>query len=243
MGLPHTSHIFSFLGEIPPEVVYAVCDISNGKEISSDLKSDWIVVTWCFTQSSGMVHLGMDSMSSLTLAFFSEAWLEQWGSRFRAKPSKSFPHEKPKSQVPSHELQTQSNQYMLSQHHSESVLQTWGLSTGHRPPATGSLRTILGPMSLRLGRSRWPWLPLATLLLGLCFTGPQASRPSRPFRTCLRAADEAWREAYDMELQRNQLLREQLKKEDMKLPEVCEVDWKANYEMLVDIFLSMGRMT
>ena len=77
------------------------------------------------------------------------------------------------------------------------------------------------------------WLPLATVLLGnWCFTRPPASRPSL---TCLRAADEeAWREAYDMELQRNQLLREQLKNEEMELPEVCEVDWNASYEMLVD---------
>lgn len=36
-----------------------------------------------------------------------------------------------------------------------------------------------------------------------------------------------------MELQRNRLLREQLK-EDMELPEVCEVDWKASYEKLSD---------
>lgn len=37
-----------------------------------------------------------------------------------------------------------------------------------------------------------------------------------------------------MELQRNQLLREQLKNEEMELPEVCEVDWKASYEKLSD---------
>ena len=49
----------------------------------------------------------------------------------------------------------------------------------------------------------------------------------------MRAEDEeTWREAYDTELQRNQLLREQLKIDGMDLPEVCEVDWKGSYEQL-----------
>ena len=134
-------------------------------------------------------------------------------------------------QVPSHEIQNpccEATKTCIEPATLRISPAKMGLSTAHWVLR----KTHLRPMSRLSKRSRLP-LPLATVLLlgSLCFTGPQASRPS--FRTGLRAADEAWREAYDMELQRNRLLREQLK-EDMELPEVCEVDWKASYEMLVD---------
>lgn len=80
-------------------------------------------------------------------------------------------------------------------------------------------------------RSRSAWVALVVPGLSLwCFLGFPA--PGGDRRTPVRAEGEAWREAYDVELERNQLLREQLKIEDMELPEVCEVDWQASYEML-----------
>lgn len=80
-------------------------------------------------------------------------------------------------------------------------------------------------------RSRSALVALVPGLSLWCFIGFTADENDR--RTPVRAeSEEAWREAYDTELQRNQLLREQLKIEDVELPEVCEVDWQASYEML-----------
>lgn len=83
-------------------------------------------------------------------------------------------------------------------------------------------------------RSRSAWVALVVPGLSFwCFIGAPGEDRREDRRTPVRAeGEEAWREAYDVELERNQLLRDQLKIEDMELPEVCEVDWQASYEML-----------
>ena len=50
------------------------------------------------------------------------------------------------------------------------------------------------------------------------------------------SSEDAWKAAYDAEMERNELLREQLRSLDIgessEMPEACEVDWRESYEKL-----------
>eukprot|EP00913_Durusdinium_trenchii_P027279 g25593.t1 len=74
---------------------------------------------------------------------------------------------------------------------------------------------------------------LLVLLLSAHLTFVALRRRPAQLRSWRKATEDPWREAYDAELRRNELLLEQLG-EEVELPEVCEVDWKESYETLVD---------
>ncbi|CAK8997243.1 Hypothetical protein SCF082_LOCUS5144 [Durusdinium trenchii] len=74
---------------------------------------------------------------------------------------------------------------------------------------------------------------LLVLLLSAHLTFVALRRRPAQLRSWRKATEDPWREAYDAELRRNELLLEQLG-EEVELPEVCEVDWKESYEKLSD---------
>jgi len=82
-------------------------------------------------------------------------------------------------------------------------------------------------------------MPQAAFTAWMRTSRGSSSRGSQTRRLAEEAADTAvWKEAYDLELERNSLLRDQLKsvgfEEDSKLPEIeeCSIDWADNYEKI-----------
>ncbi|CAE7280882.1 unnamed protein product [Symbiodinium sp. CCMP2592] len=76
-------------------------------------------------------------------------------------------------------------------------------------------------------------------LLGFAGSRPQSERLQRLQDLQVHASSEdAWKAAYDAEMERNELLREQLRSLDIgessaaEMPEACEVDWQDSYEKL-----------
>ncbi|CAE6957200.1 unnamed protein product [Symbiodinium microadriaticum] len=72
-------------------------------------------------------------------------------------------------------------------------------------------------------------------LLGFAGCRPQKSERLQDLQVHA-SSEDVWKAAYDAEMERNELLREQLRSLDIgessDLPEACEVDWKDSYEKL-----------
>ncbi|CAJ1334909.1 unnamed protein product [Effrenium voratum] len=84
-------------------------------------------------------------------------------------------------------------------------------------------------MARMFASRRWPLLALCLAIraaLPRTFAAPSASA----------ASESTWREAYQAELARNELLQQQLeslgKDASPEVPEACEVDWEGSYQKL-----------
>ncbi|CAE7735323.1 unnamed protein product [Symbiodinium sp. CCMP2456] len=99
----------------------------------------------------------------------------------------------------------------------------------------------MGPPHLRWKRSLCALSVLCAVLGSssrlLCFAGSRPQKSERLQDLQVHASSEdVWKAAYDAEMERNELLREQLRSLDIgessDLPEACEVDWQDSYEKL-----------
>ena len=73
-------------------------------------------------------------------------------------------------------------------------------------------------------------------LLGFAALRPRNAGTRVQVHATSGSEDEVWKAAYDAEMDRNELLQEQLRSLDIdgasEMPEACAVDWKDSYEKL-----------